>query len=239
MDTTPPARSAAREIALHLKRHGSPDHAAGVQRYFKEEVKSCGWRAADIRAYARTVRRALSADQDLLADVAERLFAGATLEEKGLGVLLLAPSAARLGDREFRRFEGWLNLVVSWADHDALATALLGPMIVAEPRRAARPLRWASSPRRWHRRAAAVSLIPGIRKGLFMDEARAVSDRLAADGDDMVQKGLGWLLREWAKHHPADAVPILFSLRGRTSRLVLRTGCEKLGEADRQRVLGR
>jgi 3-methyladenine DNA glycosylase AlkD len=72
-----------------------------------------------------------------------------------------------------------------------------------------------------------------------MNEARAVADGLAADGDDMVQKGLGWLLREWTKHHPAEAIPVLLSLRGRTSRLVLRTGCEKLGEADRQRILGR
>ncbi len=70
-----------------------------------------------------------------------------------------------------------------------------------------------------------------------MDEAWAVTDRLAGDRDDMVQKGLGWLLREWAKHHPAEAMPVLLAIRRRASRLVLRTGCEKLGAEDRQRIL--
>ena len=239
MNTTQPASAAIREIVRHLEQHGCPEHAAGAQRYFKETVKSSGWRAPDLRAYARAVHKALGADPRLLMDVAERLFAGKTLEEKALGVLALQPSLRRFGDGEFRRLEGWLKLVISWGDHDALATYLLGPMIVADPRRLKRPLRWAASPDRWHKRAAAVSLIHGIRRGLFMEEARAITDRLLADRDDMVQKGLGWLLREWAKHHPAEAVPVLLSIRGRASRLVLRTACEKLGAADRQRILGR
>ena len=51
---------------------------------------------------------------------------------------------------------------------------------------------------------------------------------LAGDRDDMVQKGLGWLLREWGKVRPAETVPLLMAIRGRASRLVLRTACEKL-----------
>ncbi len=239
MDTTQSAGAAVREIVRHLKQHGCPEHAAGVQHYFKEDVNSYGWRAADLRAYARTVHKALAPDQGLMMDAAERLFAGKTLEEKALGVLVLQRSLRRFGGREFRRLEGWLALVISWADHDALAMCLLGPLIVADPRRLERPLRWARSSNRWHKRAAAVSLIHGIRRGLFAEEARAVTEGLLADRDDMVQKGLGWLLREWAKYHPAQAVPVLLAIRGRASRLVLRTGCEKLGPAERQRILGR
>jgi 3-methyladenine DNA glycosylase AlkD len=67
----------------------------------------------------------------------------------------------------------------------------------------------------------------------------AVAARLVADRDDMVQKGLGWLLREWAKHDPGAAVPVLMAIRGRASRLVLRTACEKLSPALRQRVLAK
>jgi 3-methyladenine DNA glycosylase AlkD len=239
MNSTQSPGAAVREIVRHLEQHGCPAHAAGAQQYFKETVKSYGWRAPDLRAYARTVHKALAADQGLLMDVAERLFAGKTLEAKALGVLVLQPSLRRFGNGEFRRFEKWLKFVISWADHDALATCLLGPMIVADPRRLKRPLRWAASPDRWHKRAAAVSLIHGIRRGLFMKEARAVTERLLADRDDMVQKGLGWLLREWAKYHPAQAVPVLMAIRGHATRLVLRTGCEKLGPADRRRILER
>ena len=233
------ATSVARAIVAHLKAHGSPEHAAGVQWFFKEEVRSHGWYTADLRRYARALHKELAPNQPLLLDAAERLFAGPVLEEKALAVTMLEPSLTRFGAAEFARFERWLGKVSSWADHDALAMFLIGPMLVADPARVKRPLRWAASPNRWRRRAAAVSLIHGIRRGLFYDEAVAVTVRLIADRDDMVQKGLGWMLREWAKHDPKAALPVLMEIRARASRLVLRTACEKLTPALRQRVLAR
>jgi 3-methyladenine DNA glycosylase AlkD len=237
MNTSQSAGTIVRETVRHLKQYGCPAHAAGAQRYFKEEIRSHGWRTADLRRYARTVRRTLAPDPLLLMDVAEQLFARPVLEEKALGVEILRPSLRHFGDAEFRRLSRWLERVVSWADHDALVSYLIGPLLVADPRRVSRAIGWASSASRWRRRAAAVSLIRGIRAGLFAGEARTVTDRLLADRDDMVQKGLGWLLREWAKYHPAEAVPVLLEIRDRASRLVLRTACERLGQADRARIL--
>jgi 3-methyladenine DNA glycosylase AlkD len=235
-----PSRSAVstvRDIVKHLEAHGSAEHAAGVQRYFKEEVRSHGWYTAPLRAYARSLHRQLADDPARLLAVAELLFAGPVLEEKALAVTMLEPSLGRFGNAEFRRFETWLGEVVSWADHDALAMYLIGPLLVADPRRATRPLRWAASPSSWRRRAAAVSLIHGIRRGMFQAEALAVTRRLLEDRDDMVRKGLGWLLREWAKHDPDEAVPVLMAIRDRAPRLVLRTACETLGPDSRRRVL--
>jgi len=230
--------SIVRDIVAHLKAHGSPEHAAGVQWFFKEEVRSHGWYTADLRRYARVLHKELAPGQPLLLDVAERLFAGSVLEEKALAVTMLEPSLKRFGGAEFARFERWLGKVSSWADHDALAMYLIGPMMVAEPERAKRPLCWSSSPNRWRRRAAAVSLIHGIRRGLFYGEARAVTERLVADRDDMVQKGLGWLLREWGKYDPKAALPVLMDIRARAARLVLRTACETLTPAQRKHILG-
>jgi 3-methyladenine DNA glycosylase AlkD len=59
-----------------------------------------------------------------------------------------------------------------------------------------------------------------------------------ADDDDMVQKGLGWLLREAAKYNPKPTVPYLMKIRKRAPRLVLRTACETLPKATRMRILG-
>jgi 3-methyladenine DNA glycosylase AlkD len=53
----------------------------------------------------------------------------------------------------------------------------------------------------------------------------------------MVQKGLGWLLRETAKFDAKRTVPYLMKVRGRAPRLVLRTACETLPAATRARVL--
>jgi 3-methyladenine DNA glycosylase AlkD len=61
--------------------------------------------------------------------------------------------------------------------------------------------------------------------------------RLLADDDDMVRKGLGWLLREWGKVRPEETVPLLMDVRARAARLVLRTACERLPARDRARIL--
>jgi 3-methyladenine DNA glycosylase AlkD len=97
--------------------------------------------------------------------------------------------------------------------------------------------RWAKSPNRWHRRAACVALIRGARAKTFFPEITKLSDSLLADEDDMVQKGLGWLLRETAKHNAQQAVPYLMKIRGHAPRLVLRTACEKLPLTARKRIL--
>ena len=228
-----------RAAVRHLKAHGSREHAAGVQWFFKEQVRSHGWYTADLRRYARALHGQLAADQALLLDVAGRLFGSPVLEEKALAVIMLQPSLRRFGAAEFRRFEAWLDHVASWADHDALTMYLIGPLMAAQPARARRVFPWARARDRWHRRAAAVSLIHGVRRGGLVAEATRITHALAADKDDMVQKGLGWLLREWGKVRPAETEPLLLAIRSRTSRLVLRTACERLPPAARRRVLDR
>ena len=52
-----------------------------------------------------------------------------------------------------------------------------------------------------------------------------------------VQKGLGWLLRETVKHGPPTTPAYIRQIRGRASRLVLRTACETLSPAVRKRIL--
>jgi hypothetical protein len=68
-------------------------------------------------------------------------------------------------------------------------------------------------------------------------EITKLSDRLLSDEDDMVRKGLGWLLRETAKAAPARTTHYLMRIRTRTPRLVLRTACETLPPAMRKRIL--
>ena len=72
---------------------------------------------------------------------------------------------------------------------------------------------------------------------MFFPEIVRLSDSLLSDQDDMVQKGLGWLLRETAKFDPKRTVRYLMKIRARAPRLVLRTACETLPEVTRQQIL--
>jgi len=230
-------------IAAHIRRvlkdGGSAPHSEEVQWFFKEEVKSRGWYTAELRKVAVRFRRAIVREQgrEFLLQVADKLFSGRYLEEKVFAIFLLENQTQLFGDKEFRLFTSWLDRVSSWADHDGLAHYLLSPMVAAEPKRARQVFGWAKSKNRWRRRAACVALIRGAREKQFFPEIVRLTGMLLADEEDMVQKGLGWLLRETAKHDARRTVPLLMKIRDRAPRLVLRTACETLSPSVRRRVL--
>jgi 3-methyladenine DNA glycosylase AlkD len=231
-------------IADHIRRvlkdGGSAPHSEDVQHFFKEVVKSRGWYTAELRKFAVRFRRSIERERgmDFVVQVADQLFSGCILEEKVMAVFLLEKQTAKFGDDEFKLFASWLDRVSSWADHDALVHDLLAPMTATEPSRCREVFRWAKSANRWRRRAACVALIRGTRERKFFDQIVRLSNQLLKDDDDMVQKGLGWLLRETAKSDAARTVPYLVKIREKAPRLVLRTACETLPLATRRRVLG-
>ena len=232
-------------IADHIRRvlkdGGSAPHSAEVQWFFKEEIKSRGWYTAELRKVAVRFRRSIVRERgiEFLVQVADELFSGTVLEEKIFAVFLFEKQTHLLGEKDFRLFASWLDRINSWADHDALAHDVLAPMVIAEPKRSREVFRWAKSRNRWRRRAACVSLIRGVREKKFFPEVVRLANMLLPDDDDMVQKGLGWLLRETAKYDAKRALPYLMKIRGRAPRLVLRTACETLPLAVRKRVLAR
>lgn len=231
-------------IATHLRQvlinGAAAPHTEEVERFFKEEITSRGWYTNELRKLARRFTKIIKGDAGLeyLVAVADNLFNGDVLEEKILAVQLLETSASDFTRKHFPLFESWLDRVSTWADHDALTTSLIGPIMVSEPKLSAKVFQWAKSDDRWHRRAAAVSLIRGVRVQMFETEVEKITALLLHDGDDMVQKGLGWLLREAAKYNRERTVPLLMKIREESPRLVLRTACETLPVQLRSEVLG-
>ena len=230
-------------IADHI-RHvlndgGSAPHSSEVQHFFNEEIRSRGWYTAELRKFAVRFRRSIVRERgtDFLVQVADALFCGQILEEKIMAVFLLEKQCPKFGKKEFLLFASWIDRVSTWADHDALAHYLLAPMVSNQPALCSEVLRWAHSPNRWRRRAACVALIRGARAQRFRIQILRLANQLLSDEDDMVQKGLGWLLRETAKADRERTVSYLMKIRKKAPRLVLRTACETLPPATQALVL--
>jgi 3-methyladenine DNA glycosylase AlkD len=86
---------------------------------------------------------------------------------------------------------------------------------------------WAKSENRWLKRASAVSLIVPAKKGLFLKDALEICDMLLlADGDDMVQKGYGWLLKEESRVHQKEVFDYVVGNRLVMPRTALRYAIE-------------
>ncbi len=206
-----------------------------------DEIQSRGWYTKELRKLLRRFTRVIRGEEglDYLIAVADNLFHGDVLEEKILAVLLLEPCAEDLTAAHFKLFDEWLDRVSTWADHDTLVQYLIGPMIVADPRRLRKLSVWSRSRNRWRRRAAAVALLRGTNQGLFWEQVQEITQALLEDGDDMVRKGVAWLLRETARYDGVRTLSLLLSIRDRAPRLVLRTACERLSAEQRKRVLAR
>ena len=246
-------------IADHLRRvlvnGASAPHTEDAQRFFREEVKKRGWRTAELRTVARRFTKVIRGQEGTayLVEVAKELFrgrggtnesvpgitSGVTQEEKLLAVLLLQPCVADFTDEHWPGFDEWLEHANTQAVADELAKAILGPMLTANPSRAKSVATWASSPNPWQRRAAAMALLHGTKRGLLWDEVQQLTNQLLEDPDDTVQKAVANLLREASRYEAPRTVDFLMTIRERAPRGLLRTACAGLSVDERGRVLGR
>jgi 3-methyladenine DNA glycosylase AlkD len=197
--------------------------------------------APQIKRVAQEVYRRIkpwsAADRDRLC---VELWEGGKFEEGALVCYVYRRFAKQCGAREFRMFTRWLDRYVdNWGLTDGLSLWLLGASIADDPSLIAKIPPWTRSKNRWKRRASAVALVPSARRGLHTREILGIAEPLISDADDMVQKGVGWLLKETYPKKPAEVVRFLLPRRERAPRLVLRYAAEKMTAADRARILSR
>jgi 3-methyladenine DNA glycosylase AlkD len=140
--------------------------------------------------------------------------------------------------RHFDVFERWLKVYVDgWGSCDDLCTHALGEIVLRYPESLARVKAWARAENRWLRRASAVALIYGARRGKLLEHVFEVADALLPDPDDMVQKGCGWMLKVASKTYQEEVYSYVLRNRGVMSRTTLRYAIEKMPEHRRREAI--
>jgi 3-methyladenine DNA glycosylase AlkD len=222
-----------------LRAHADPANAAGAQRFFAGGVKTYGVRRQRLDAMTRDAVAALRTSGGLPAAlrIAASLYRSGNMDEAALAARILARFQRKLGPEHFATLDRWVGWLRNWASCDSLCGQLLGPLIRRHPELVKPIVPWTRARHRWRRRASVVSLIPLARHGERLPPILKIADRVLGDKDDMVQKGVGWLLKEATRGQPDVIVRYLPARRTRTSRLVLRYACELLPPAKRARVL--
>jgi 3-methyladenine DNA glycosylase AlkD len=123
------------------------------------------------------------------------------LETKSVGIEVMARYRRAFEPRLLRVWKRWLadGHSSNWATTDAICGSLIGPLLVRHPSLVARVAGWNRDRNMWVRRASAVGLIPSLRRGVRLELAYEVAARLHADNEDLIQKAVGWMLREAGK----------------------------------------
>jgi 3-methyladenine DNA glycosylase AlkD len=206
----PPSVSrAAADVRRQLQRMARPAGTFDASRYFRGDVTLGFYNVgtAAMRDMARTIYR-VHRDAWSVTDAlrfADALIADRHLEVKSVGIELLARYRREFTPGLLPAWKRWLarNDSANWATTDAMCGALIGPLIASHPPLVARVAGWAGDRNLWVRRASAVSLVGLARKGVALEAAYGVARRLHADREDLIQKAVGWLLREAGKTDPA------------------------------------
>jgi 3-methyladenine DNA glycosylase AlkD len=212
---------------------------AGTQRFFREKVTCYGVKTPVVQEIARRYFRALEGrSKEEIFALCEALYRTDTCEE----AYIAAEWAYRVRDRyvsgDFSVFGEWIaKYVNNWAKCDTLCNHAVGSLVERFPGHLADLKSWTGSGNRWVRRASAVTLVLPARKGMFLEDIFDISGRLLSDGDDLVQKGYGWLLKEASKAHPEEVFRFVMDHRKHMPRTALRYAIEKIPAEWRKRAM--
>lgn len=228
-------------LRAELHQLADPSHRIGQQSFFKEPVNPLGVRCRELNAVEvgrwRELKR-LTPEE--LLELCEALWCSEIFEEPVLAAKWCARAAARLGPEALTRYSCWLETRVhNWAHCDALCAMAIGKLVLVRPELAPLLLTWTKSTNRWMRRGAAVILVPAARKGLLWPQVFATAEALLADTDDLVRKGVGWLLRESSKRAPGEVHAYVMTRRDSMARATLRCAIELLTPEQRRQAMQR
>jgi 3-methyladenine DNA glycosylase AlkD len=239
---TTPAQ-AAREARRALARLARPAGAFDASRYFRD-AGGLGFYnigAHQVRAMAREIARnsqeAWSVD-DACA-FASALITDRHLEVKGVGIEVLARYRRQFTPALLPVWKGWLarNHSANWATTDAICGLLIGPLVAGRPNLAGGVARWSADRNMWVRRASIVSLIPIARRGLVLDILYRTARKLHRDDEDLIQKAVGWALREAGKSDMERLERYLRANGPRIPRTTLRYAIERFPPRKRKQLL--
>ncbi|MEO7016397.1 MAG: DNA alkylation repair protein [Leifsonia sp.] len=248
MTGTPPATAA--DVKTALAELADPEDAVLLQRFFKTGPGQYGEGDVFIGVRVPQIRVVAKRFAELpLGDVGE-LFDSSIHEHRLAGLIILnrmflvagAPRTSDPGLRE-RIAAFYLDAVRrgrvnNWDLVDASAEFVLGEFLWENQRRDVL-FELARSESLWERRVAVLSSFAFIKHG-DPSTTMQLAELLLNDREDLIQKAVGWMLREVGKRvDRAELVTFLEAHAPRMQRTMLSYATEHLAPAERAEYRGR
>ena len=231
----------AAEYVKRLKSHQSDIELAKIQRYFKSGEGEYGEGDAFMGVRMGQVFALSDEFKSMELDEIERLLASPIHEVRAGGVKIMANQAKNKKTTDPRRkelFELYLrsmDRINNWDLVDLGAWDVVGRYLVDKPRDVLYDL--ARSSNTWERRTAALSTMAFIRRG-EVDDAFGIAELLVNDDQDLIQKAVGWSLREAGRHDRQRLTRFLDVHAATMPRTALRSAMEHFDNDLRDHYLG-
>ena len=240
----PPKESTVQQVVQAVKKKlrnmADPQRARDSQRYFKEPVALLGIGAQPFRAVMKEQIKPLKKTWTLeqAIECCECLLQESELELRGAGHEILGAFAKQFTLELADYAQTWLEQRLdNWALVDGFCSNVTCPLLKTCPDFTETLSQWSQADSLWVRRAALVTLVPFARKGDHLDLAYALVQQRFGDCEDLMHKGMGWLLREAGKTDMKRLSQFLLKHGPGMPRTTVRYAIERFPTSQRKTLL--
>ncbi len=237
-------RAAARDARRLLRRMARPAGRFDASRYFRGEHNLGFYNVGTgpMRALAKSIHAAHRDDWTVAEAMAfaDLLIADRYLEAKSVGIEVVARYRRDFTPALLPRWRRWLarNHSANWATTDSICGSLIGPLLATHPALVPHMRAWSRDRNMWVRRASIVGLIrPLHQHSRALDLVYEIARRLHGDEHDLIQKAVGWVLREAGKEDAARLERYLRAHGPSIPRTTVRYAIERFPAARRRTLL--
>jgi 3-methyladenine DNA glycosylase AlkD len=216
------------QIREDLKFHADPEIQKTSQRFFKEEITCYGIKTKIVINIAKKYWNVVKGrPKPEIFTLCEGLYLSGYIEESFIVSNWTHALADQYEPEDLAVFQQWIDrYITNWASCDSFCNHTIGHFLEKYPAYINELKHWTRSDNRWMRRASAVSLIIPAKQGKFFNKVIEITDLLLIDGDDMVQKGYGWLLKESSRKHQNEVFDYIMKNKKKMPRTALRYAIE-------------
>jgi len=223
-----------------LRAEADSIRAANVARFFKCGPGEYGEGDRFIGVSVPAIRRIARRFSDLLLPEVDCLLRSPIHEERLLALVILVRQFDRRADealrgRIFALYMRRLRFINNWDLVDTSAGPIVGGWLADKQHGSLDRL--ARSKHLWSRRVAMLATHHFIARGDHRDAIR-IATILLHDSHDLIQKAVGWMLREVGKRASGDVLNEFLDRHAATMpRTTLRYAIERLPVAERRRFM--
>ncbi len=225
------------KLQREAKKLGNKKKAQVLQRFFKTSEGEYGFGDVFLGLTVPQSRVIAIKYKDLLFSEIVELLRSEIHEERLIALLILVYQFQHEEMLERRIYEFYLKntkFVNNWDLVDLSADKIVGGYLIDKPKAILYKL--AKSQNLWERRIAMIATYNFIKHGEFED-ALGVAEALIEDQNDLIQKAVGWMLREVGNRNLRLEERFLKKHYKQMGRTALRYAIEKFPEKVRKSYL--
>ncbi|MEX2007459.1 MAG: DNA alkylation repair protein [Candidatus Levyibacteriota bacterium] len=219
-----------------LKKLENKKKAAFLQRFFKTGKGEYGEDDVFIGLTVPQCRKIAAKYKDLeFLDVKKLLYS--KIHEERMISLFILISQFEKGDEKKKIFDFYIansKRVNNWDLVDSSAHKIAGVYLLNKPKDVL--YKFANSSNLWQKRISLISTFHFIKFEKF-DDSLKLAEVLIFDKHDLIQKALGWMLREIGKKDKSVEVKFLNKYYKKMGRTALRYAIERFLEGERLKYL--